>query len=43
MTHALSDTEDVGYGCAADQELSDSEKISNADNFNVSRGRLYLT
>jgi len=35
LTHATSNTEDVGYGCDADQELSDSEKISNADNFNV--------
>ncbi|KAL1668256.1 hypothetical protein GGF50DRAFT_46941 [Schizophyllum commune] len=41
LTHALSDTEDVGYGCAADQELSDSEKISNADNFNCFSTQVY--
>ena len=36
LTHALKGTEDVGYGCQENQQLSDSEKISNADNFNVS-------
>lgn len=36
LTHALSGTDDVTYGCAADQALSDSNKLKNADNFNVS-------
>ncbi|ESK86193.1 deuterolysin m35 metalloprotease [Moniliophthora roreri MCA 2997] len=35
MTHALSDTDDVMYGCPQDQALSDSDKIINADNYNV--------
>ncbi|KAF9445022.1 zincin, partial [Macrolepiota fuliginosa MF-IS2] len=33
LTHAVGGTDDINYGCAADQSLSDSEKISNADNF----------
>ncbi|TRM67381.1 Deuterolysin metalloprotease family-domain-containing protein [Schizophyllum amplum] len=41
LTHALSDTEDVGYGCQADQQLSDSEMISNADNFNCFSTQVY--
>ena len=36
LTHALSGTDDVGYGCPANQALSDSNKIRNADNYNVS-------
>lgn len=39
ITHAVSGTDDVTYGCAADQALSDSRKIVNADNYNV-RGPL---
>lgn len=35
ITHAVSSTDDVTYGCAADQALSDSRKIINADNYNV--------
>jgi deuterolysin len=35
ITHAISNTDDVTYGCAADQALSDSRKIINADNYNV--------
>jgi hypothetical protein len=26
----------VGYGCPADRSLSDSDKLRNADNYNVS-------
>ncbi|RXW23119.1 hypothetical protein EST38_g2728 [Candolleomyces aberdarensis] len=37
ITHAVSGTDDVTYGCAADQALSDSRKIINADNYNVGR------
>lgn len=36
MTRALSGTADVTYGCDADKDLSDSERIGNADNFNGS-------
>lgn len=39
MTHATSGTEDVGYGCDADQSLGSSDPSSaanNADNYNVS-------
>ena len=35
ITHAVSNTDDVTYGCAADQALSDSRKIINADSYNV--------
>lgn len=35
ITHAVSGTDDVTYGCAADQALSDARKIVNADNYNV--------
>ncbi|KAL1746239.1 hypothetical protein HDZ31DRAFT_81364 [Schizophyllum fasciatum] len=41
LTHALKNTEDVGYGCEANQQLSDSEKISNADNFNCFSTQVY--
>ncbi|KAG5644267.1 hypothetical protein DXG03_008752 [Asterophora parasitica] len=34
LTHALSGTTDITYGCPADQALSDANKIKNADNFN---------
>ena len=36
ITHAVSKTDDVTYGCAADQALSDEKKIKNADSYNVS-------
>uniref|UniRef100_A0A0W0FW62 Neutral protease 2 n=1 Tax=Moniliophthora roreri TaxID=221103 RepID=A0A0W0FW62_MONRR len=35
------DTDDVIYGCPDDQALSDSEKISNADNFNCFVTQVY--
>ncbi|KAJ6585747.1 Deuterolysin metalloprotease family-domain-containing protein [Mycena capillaripes] len=34
LTHAVAGTDDVTYGCAADQALSDANAIRNADNFN---------
>jgi len=36
LTHAVAGTDDVGYGCPANQGLSDSNKLINADNYNVS-------
>ena len=36
ITHAVSGTDDVTYGCSADQSLSQSNKLINADNYNVS-------
>jgi deuterolysin len=36
MTHAVAGTDDIIYGCASDQALSDANSIQNADNFNVS-------
>ena len=33
---AVGGTDDVTYGCSADQALSDANKLANADNFNVS-------
>jgi len=35
LTHAVAGTDDVTYGCPADQALSAGEQIANADNFNV--------
>lgn len=38
MTHATSDTDDIGYGCAYDISLassSPSRAVTNADNYNV--------
>ncbi|KAG6814753.1 hypothetical protein H0H87_007610, partial [Tephrocybe sp. NHM501043] len=34
LTHAVADTDDVTYGCAADQALSDANSVINADNYN---------
>ncbi|KAF7360679.1 Neutral protease 2 [Mycena venus] len=36
LTHAVAGTDDIIYGCASDQALSDANSIKNADNFNVS-------
>jgi deuterolysin len=36
LTHATSGTDDITYGCAADQALSASQQLDNADNYNVS-------
>ncbi|KAJ2915629.1 hypothetical protein MD484_g4804, partial [Candolleomyces efflorescens] len=41
ITHAVSNTDDVTYGCAADQALSDSRKIVNADNYNCFTTQVY--
>ncbi|KAJ2930413.1 hypothetical protein H1R20_g6691, partial [Candolleomyces eurysporus] len=41
ITHAVSGTDDVTYGCAADQALSDSRKIINADNYNCFTTQVY--
>ncbi|KAK7042021.1 hypothetical protein R3P38DRAFT_3178594 [Favolaschia claudopus] len=41
LTHATSGTDDVTYGCSADQALSDSNKIRNADNFNCFTTQVY--
>ncbi|KAF9004354.1 Deuterolysin metalloprotease family-domain-containing protein [Cyathus striatus] len=41
LTHAVGDTDDVTYGCSADQALSDSNKIKNADNFNCFTTQVY--
>lgn len=35
LTHAVADTDDVTYGCSADQALSDANSVRNADNYNV--------
>ncbi|KAF9269531.1 Metalloprotease [Marasmius fiardii PR-910] len=36
ITHAVSGTDDVTYGCAADRSLSASQQRINADSYNVS-------
>lgn len=41
ITHAVSGTDDVTYGCAADQALADSRKIVNADNYNCFASQVY--
>ncbi|KAF8650947.1 hypothetical protein AX16_005014 [Volvariella volvacea WC 439] len=41
ITHAVSRTTDVVYGCAADQALSDSQKRVNADNYNCFATQVY--
>ncbi|KAI3598455.1 deuterolysin m35 metalloprotease [Moniliophthora roreri] len=41
MTHATSNTDDITYGCPADQALSDSQQINNADNFNCFVTQVY--
>ncbi|KAF9445020.1 zincin [Macrolepiota fuliginosa MF-IS2] len=33
LTHATSGTKDVNYGCDTNQQLTDPQKISNADNY----------
>ncbi|KAK0447679.1 Metalloprotease [Armillaria borealis] len=34
LTHAIANTDDITYGCSADQALSDSQSAINADNYN---------
>ncbi|KAJ3498345.1 hypothetical protein NLJ89_g10230 [Agrocybe chaxingu] len=41
LTHAVADTDDVTYGCAADQRLSDANKYRNADNYNCFTTQVY--
>ncbi|KAH9853269.1 Metalloprotease [Lenzites betulinus] len=44
LTHALSGTDDVGYGCSFDQNLgrtSPSQAIRNADNYNCFATQVY--
>jgi deuterolysin len=41
LTHATSGTDDITYGCSADQALSNSQKIDNADNFNCFSTQVY--
>jgi deuterolysin len=41
LTHATSGTDDVTYGCSADQALSDSQSVINADNYNCFTTQVY--
>jgi len=41
LTHAVGNTDDVTYGCSADQQLSDSNKYINADNYNCFTTQVY--
>ncbi|KAJ7882117.1 Metalloprotease [Mycena leptocephala] len=41
LTHAVGNTDDVIYGCASDQALSDANAIRNADNFNCFTTQVY--
>ncbi|KAF8890047.1 hypothetical protein CPB85DRAFT_1377940 [Mucidula mucida] len=41
ITHAVSGTDDVTYGCAADQALSTANKRINADNYNCFATQVY--
>ncbi|KAF9030873.1 zincin [Hymenopellis radicata] len=41
LTHAVADTDDITYGCAADQALSDAKSVQNADNFNCFTTQVY--
>ncbi|KAL1746268.1 Deuterolysin metalloprotease family-domain-containing protein [Schizophyllum fasciatum] len=41
LTHAVADTDDVTYGCSADQALSDSQSLINADNYNCFSTQVY--
>ncbi|EJD50714.1 hypothetical protein AURDEDRAFT_159862 [Auricularia subglabra TFB-10046 SS5] len=41
LTHAVSGTTDVGYGCAFDQSLSASQAYRNADNYNCFATQVY--
>ncbi|KAF9058180.1 Metalloprotease [Panaeolus papilionaceus] len=41
LTHAVGGTDDVTYGCSADQALSDANKLANADNFNCFTTQVY--
>ncbi|KAF8064029.1 Metalloprotease [Lyophyllum atratum] len=41
LTHAVGNTDDVTYGCSADQNLSDSQSVINADNYNCFTTQVY--
>ncbi|KAF9468294.1 Deuterolysin metalloprotease family-domain-containing protein [Collybia nuda] len=41
LTHAVGGTDDIQYGCAADQALSDANSVANADNFNCFSTQVY--
>lgn len=41
LTHAVADTDDVTYGCSADQALSDANAKINADNYNCFATQVY--
>ncbi|KAK0201344.1 Metalloprotease [Desarmillaria ectypa] len=41
LTHATSGTDDVIYGCASDQALSDANQRINADNYNCFSTQVY--
>ncbi|KAL0581725.1 hypothetical protein V5O48_000307 [Marasmius crinis-equi] len=42
LTHALSGTDDVTYGCSADRALSASQQRINADNYNCFASQVWL-
>uniref|UniRef100_D8PTD2 Neutral protease 2 n=1 Tax=Schizophyllum commune (strain H4-8 / FGSC 9210) TaxID=578458 RepID=D8PTD2_SCHCM len=41
LTHATSGTDDITYGCSADQALSDANSYANADNYNCFSTQVY--
>ncbi|KAH7102533.1 hypothetical protein BKA62DRAFT_699804 [Auriculariales sp. MPI-PUGE-AT-0066] len=41
LTHAVDSTTDVTYGCSADQALSASNQLANADNYNCFSTQVY--
>lgn len=41
LTHAVGGTDDITYGCSADQALSNSQKVANADNYNCFTTQVY--
>ncbi|KAG7442718.1 Metalloprotease [Guyanagaster necrorhizus] len=41
LTHAVADTEDITYGCVADQGLTAAQQIINADSFNCFVTQVY--
>ncbi|KAF9535157.1 Metalloprotease [Crepidotus variabilis] len=43
LTHAVAGTDDVTYGCSADQALSNSNKLINADNYNCFSTQVYAS
>jgi len=41
LTHAVAGTDDITYGCSADQALSASNQVINADNYNCFSTQVY--